>query len=154
MVHQPDELAVTIARQERTVRVHVVVCELELEVTAMGQDQDRGVPDQLVRRNPDPGMHAAVGPLLGAPEVSVGEQSAYRRPVLPAQLRQFFLHSDRHRLEPSKPPRMADTDVFLPGASVRAEVTQPTSTVTGGPPAMRPFRIQTCRRPPGSCLPA
>src|SRR6266568_1209163 len=109
MVHQPDELAVTVARQERAVGVHVIVDELELEIAAMGQDQDSRVPDQLIQRNPDPGMHAAVGPLLGAPEVSVGEQSAYRGPVLLAQLRQFFLHSDRHWLEPSKPPRMADT---------------------------------------------
>src|SRR5947209_3606365 len=66
----------------------------------MRQDQDRGVPDQLIRRNPDPGVHTAVGPLLGVPEVPVGEQSAYRCPVLSAQLRQLLLHSDRHRLEP------------------------------------------------------
>src|SRR3954452_4083221 len=32
MVHQPDELPVTIARQERAVRVEVVVDELEVDI--------------------------------------------------------------------------------------------------------------------------
>src|SRR5262245_57682784 len=109
MVHQPDELAVTIARQERAVGVHVIVDELEFKLAAVGQDENRGIPDQLVHRNPDPGVHPAVGPLLGMPEVPVGEQSAYRRPVLLGQLRQLLFYSGRHRLEPSKPPRMADT---------------------------------------------
>src|SRR5690349_4488916 len=36
MVHQPDELPVAIAGQQRTVRVQVVIDEFELDITPMG----------------------------------------------------------------------------------------------------------------------
>src|SRR5438874_1443611 len=52
-VLQPDELAVTVARQDRAVRVVVIVDELELEVATVGEDEDSGLKDQLIRRDPD-----------------------------------------------------------------------------------------------------
>src|SRR6476619_1188780 len=48
VVHQPDELPVAIARQERAVRVEVVVDELEVDITAVWHDQDLRIPAQLV----------------------------------------------------------------------------------------------------------
>ena len=66
-------------------RIQVVVEELEVEVASMGQDEDRGVPDQLVGLDPDRGTHTAVGPLLGTRDVSVREQSTQRRAILPVQ---------------------------------------------------------------------
>src|SRR5262245_9804304 len=53
VVDQPDELPVAVARQECAVRVQVVVDELELEVAAVGQDQDRRIPGDLIGPNPD-----------------------------------------------------------------------------------------------------
>src|SRR3954451_22406280 len=53
VVRQPDPLAVTVARHERAVGVLVVVDELDVQFAAVGQDQDRGVPDQLVGDDPD-----------------------------------------------------------------------------------------------------
>src|SRR3954464_14163307 len=85
VVRQPHPLAVAVARHERAVRVLVVVDELDVQVPAVGQDEDRGVPDQLVGHDPDPGAHPAVVPLLGLPEVAGGQQPADRRLVLPVQ---------------------------------------------------------------------
>src|SRR6185437_4299936 len=95
MVHQPDELAVTVARQERTVRVLVVVDDLQLEFAPVGHDQDRRVPGEFVGIDPDCRVHATVGPFLGAPDVSGGEQSADCRAVLFHQFRKYLLHSGR-----------------------------------------------------------
>src|ERR671931_1463694 len=47
MVHEPDELGVAIARQDRAMRVLVVVEELELENAPMRHDENRGLIDEL-----------------------------------------------------------------------------------------------------------
>src|SRR5436190_11270622 len=73
MVHQPYELGVAVARQDRAVRVLVIVEELELEHPPMGHHQDRGLIHQLVLRDPDGGVHLAVRPLLGVPDTSPAE---------------------------------------------------------------------------------
>ena len=56
---------------------------------AVGHDQDPGLVDQLVLRDPDRGAHHAVGPLLGLPDVSAAEDPTQRHPVLLVQLRHF-----------------------------------------------------------------
>ncbi len=82
-VRQPQPHVVIVAWQERAVSVRVIVEELELDIAPMGHDEDRGLVDQLIFRDPDCGAHDAVGPFLSVPEASsVGEQSTYRRPVL------------------------------------------------------------------------
>src|SRR4051794_41712411 len=73
VVHQPDELVVAVARQDRAVRVLVIVDELELEHAPVGEDEDPRVVHQLVLRDPDRGVHLAVGTLLGVPDVSAAE---------------------------------------------------------------------------------
>src|SRR4051794_3079457 len=87
MVHEPDEHVVAVARQDRTVRVLVVVDERELDRAPMRQDQDPGLVDQLVLRDADRGAHLAVGPLLGVPDGSAAEYPAQRHPVLLIQTR-------------------------------------------------------------------
>src|ERR1700754_789801 len=49
MVDQPDKFAVAIARQERTMRVEVIVDELEVDISPVRHDQNRGIPHQLIR---------------------------------------------------------------------------------------------------------
>src|SRR3712207_2365565 len=56
-----------------------------VQVPPVGQDEDRGVPDQLVGHDPDPGAHPAVVALLGVSDVAGGQQPADRRLVLPVQ---------------------------------------------------------------------
>src|SRR5215210_7299722 len=85
VVHQPDELVVAVARQDRAVRVLVIVDELELEHASVGQDQDPGLVDQLVLRDADRGAHLAVGSLLGLPDGAAAEDSTQRHPVLLVQ---------------------------------------------------------------------
>src|ERR1700744_6222799 len=48
IVLQPDELEVTIARQDGAVRVVVIVDDLELEVAPMGEDEEPRLKDQFV----------------------------------------------------------------------------------------------------------
>src|SRR5215212_5877747 len=74
VVRQPDPLAVTVARHEGAVGVLVVVEELDVEVAAVGQDEDRGVPDQLVGDDPDRGGHPAAGPVIGLCDVPGRQQ--------------------------------------------------------------------------------
>src|SRR3954471_22922633 len=81
VVRQPHPLAVAVARHERAMGVLVVVDELDVQVPAVGQDEDRGVPDQLVWHDPDPGAHPAVVALLGVSDVAGGQQPADRRLV-------------------------------------------------------------------------
>jgi hypothetical protein len=50
------------------VGVLVVVDEREFELATVGQDEDPGLPAQLVLRDPDRGVHSAVGSLLGVPD--------------------------------------------------------------------------------------
>src|SRR4051794_2819322 len=85
MVHQPDELVVAVARQDRAVRVLVIVDELELEHTSVGNDQDPGLVDQLVLRDADRGVHLAVGSLLRLPDGAAPEDPTQRHPVLLVQ---------------------------------------------------------------------
>src|SRR5918992_4266501 len=87
MVHQPDELVVAIAWQHRAVGVHVVVDELKLELPPMGEDEDPRLVAQLVDRDPDRGVHLAVGSVLGIPDLPSPEYATQRRPVLPVQHR-------------------------------------------------------------------
>src|SRR3954454_20409457 len=82
---QPDPLAVTVARHERAVGVLVVVQELDVELATVGQQEDRGVPDQLVGDDPDHGAHASVRPLLRLCDVPGRQQPAQRRVVLLVQ---------------------------------------------------------------------
>src|SRR5829696_10135824 len=82
MVHQPDELGVAVARQDRAVGVLVVIEELELENAPMGHDQDSGLVDELVLWDPDCGVHLAVRSLLRVPDRSPAQQSTQRHPVL------------------------------------------------------------------------
>src|SRR5215207_6060417 len=85
MVHQPDELGVAVARQDRAVGVLVVVDELELEHTPMWQDEDSRLEDELVLGDPDAGVQLAVRSLLSLPDRSPAQQSTQRRPVLLVQ---------------------------------------------------------------------
>src|SRR5918999_3607522 len=85
VVHQPDELVVAVARQDRAVGVLVIVDELELEHAPVGHDEDPGLVDQLVLRDPDRGAHRAVGSLLGLPDGAAAEDSTQRHPVLLVQ---------------------------------------------------------------------
>src|SRR3954453_12959186 len=85
VVRQPDPLAVTVARYERAVGVLVVVDELDVEVAGVGQDEDRGVPDQLVGDDPDRGGHPAVRRLVGLGDVPGRQQPAQRPDVLLVQ---------------------------------------------------------------------
>src|SRR3954469_5045465 len=85
VVGEPDPLAVTVARHERAVGVLVVVEELDLELATVGQQEDRGVPDQLVGDDPDHGAHASVRPLLRLCDVPGRQQPAQRRVVLLVQ---------------------------------------------------------------------
>src|SRR5215207_9555466 len=87
MVHQPDELVVTVARQDRAVSVLVIVEDLELDLARMRQYEDPRVVDQLVFKDPDGGAHLAVGSILGDPDSSAPEYSTERRPVLLVQPR-------------------------------------------------------------------
>src|SRR4051794_23018020 len=87
VVHEPDEHVIAVARQDRAVRVLVVVDERELERAPMRQDQDAGLVDQLILRDADRGVHLAVGPLLGLPDGSAAEDPAQRHPVLLVQTR-------------------------------------------------------------------
>src|SRR3954462_7125404 len=81
VVRQPDPLAVTVARHERAVGVLVVVDELDVQFAAVGQDQDRGVPDPLGGHDPDRGGHGAPGLVLGLGDVP-GRQQPAQRPVV------------------------------------------------------------------------
>src|SRR5918998_6273976 len=72
VVRQPHPLAVPVARHQRAVGVLVVVDELDVQVAAVGQDQDLGVPDQLVGDDVDLGSHPAVPPFLGLTDVPGG----------------------------------------------------------------------------------
>src|SRR5918992_5113323 len=85
MVHQPDELGVAVARQDRAVGVLVVVDELKLEHAPVGQHKDAGLVDELVLGDPDRGAHLAVGSLLRLSDRSPAQQSTQRRPVLLVQ---------------------------------------------------------------------
>src|SRR5918992_107799 len=88
VVHQPDELGVTVARQARAVRVLVIVDELELEHAPVGHDEDPGLVDQLVLGDPHGGAHLSVGPLLGVSDFATPEYSSESRSVLLVQIRQ------------------------------------------------------------------
>src|SRR5215207_10199576 len=85
MVHQPDELVVAIARQDRAMGVLVIVEELDLDLAPMRQDEDPRLIHQLVLRDPDRGAHLAVGSLLGAPDVPTSEYSTEGCPILLVQ---------------------------------------------------------------------
>src|SRR3569833_1311864 len=76
VVRQPDPLAVTVARHERAVGVLVVVDELDVEIAAVRQHEDRGIPDQLIGHDPDLGVHPAAVALLGVADVPGREQPA------------------------------------------------------------------------------
>src|SRR3954452_21890024 len=82
VVGQPDPLAVPVARPQRAVGVLVVVDELDVELAAVRQDEDRGIPDQLVGDDPDHGGHRAAGLVLGRGDVPGRQQPAERPGVL------------------------------------------------------------------------
>src|SRR5678816_1386515 len=65
MVHQPDEFPVAIARQESTMGVPVVIDELEIDVTSVRHNQNRGVPSEFIGVDADRGLHAAIRSLCG-----------------------------------------------------------------------------------------
>ena len=69
----------------------------------MGHHQNRGIPDQLVGRDPD-GLHAAIGSLGGLPNVSGSQHSSQRCSVLcvqPELAQQVgsLVRGARHRLQ-------------------------------------------------------
>src|SRR6185437_8517213 len=81
-VHQPDELGVAVARQNRAVRVVVVVDQLELEGASVREHEHAGVEDQLVERDPHSRVHLAVGSLVGYTDVAPAQHPSERHPVL------------------------------------------------------------------------
>src|SRR3954454_22492543 len=106
VVHQPDELAVTVARQQATMGVQVVVDERELDVAAVRHDEDGGVPGDLVGIDPDRRLHRAVGPLRGLrdpPRPQYGAQGRLVLPVQPEPGQQFrAVLGRRHRASPPR----------------------------------------------------
>jgi hypothetical protein len=70
--------------------VVVVVDDLQLELAPVREDQDSGIENELVQRNPNGGVHLAVGSLLGHSDVSASEHPSDGHPVL---FRQPFNHS-------------------------------------------------------------
>src|SRR6187551_840388 len=85
VVHQPDELGVAVARQDRAVRVLVVIDERELERAPVGQHQDPRLVDELVFGDADGGAHDSVVALLGVADGSAPENPSKRQPVLLVQ---------------------------------------------------------------------
>src|SRR5437763_765771 len=65
--------------------VLVIVEDLKLKVAPVGHDDDRWLPDQLIGRDADSGVHATVGSLLGLTKTSEGGHSPQCRLVLPVQ---------------------------------------------------------------------
>src|SRR6185295_8798236 len=82
MVHQPYEFSVAIARQERTVRVFVIVYDRQLDVAAVRHDQNGGIPAEFVLLDPDRRLHRAVGPLSGFSYGASTQNAAKGRVVL------------------------------------------------------------------------
>src|SRR5450631_3737396 len=76
-----------VAREDRAVRVLVVVVEVEVDGAPMGQDENRGVEDEFVLVDPDRGVHATVGFLPGVPDVAAAQDATNRRPILLGQTR-------------------------------------------------------------------
>jgi hypothetical protein len=68
------------------VGVLVVVEELELEHAAMGQNEDLGLIDELILRDPYRGMHLAVGSLLRLSDASAPEYSTQGHAILLVQV--------------------------------------------------------------------
>ena len=59
----------------------------------MGQNQHHRLEDELVFRDPNRGVHRAVGSLLGERLLSAPEDSTQRRPVLLAQRGKRIAHT-------------------------------------------------------------
>ena len=96
-----------IARQESTVRVPVVIDELEVDITAVRHNQNRGIPGQLIGVDADRGLHAAIRSLRRLADISGSQHPTERCLVLhvqpePAQQVGSFLRG-RHRAPPPHP---------------------------------------------------
>src|SRR6185437_14928806 len=53
VVEQPEELPVAVAREQRRVRVLVVVDDRQFDDTAVRHDQNRGIPGEFVLLDPN-----------------------------------------------------------------------------------------------------
>src|SRR5690625_99379 len=85
MIHQPDEFLVTVARQQRAMRIVIVIDNLKFEITTVWHHQNRRIPRQFVRMDTNRRLHPPIGLLRGMGNVSGSQYLTDRCMILRVQ---------------------------------------------------------------------